>query len=78
MYLEGVDRRNVLLLCDPMDSGSLSTLMWNDTYSNPLNILSVWTDFPTESSELTCSRGASSIVSIFLSVSGMVQYLLHL
>ena len=77
-YLEGIDRENILLLCDPMDSGIFSTLMWNDTYPNPLNIHSVWTDFPTEFSVFTCSRGASSIVSIFLSVSGMLQYLLHL
>ena len=77
-YLEGVDRENILLLCDPMDSGSLSTLMWNNTYSNPLNIHSVRTSLPTKSTEFICSRGGLTTMSIFLSVTGTPEFLLLL
>ena len=69
-YLEGIDRENILLLCDPMDSGILSTLIWDNTYSNPLNIHSVRSSLPTVSTEFICSRGGVASVSIFLSVTG--------
>ena len=72
-YLEGVDREDILLLCDPMDSDTLSTLMWNSTYSNPLNIDSVRNSLPTESTQFICSRGAATIVSISLSVTGITD-----
>ena len=70
--LEGVDRENILLLCDPMDSGSLSTLVWHNTYSNPLNMHSVRSSLPTETTEFICSRGGTTFVSIFLSVTGIL------
>ena len=72
-YLEGVDREDVLLLCDPTDSGTLSTLMWDDTYSNPLNLHSVRNSLPTEPTQFICSRGTTPIVSIFLSVTGIAD-----
>ena len=75
MYLEGVDRENILILCDPMDSGSLSTLVWDNTYSNPLNIHSVRSSLTTESTEIICSRGGATSMSIFLSVTGTPEYI---
>ena len=74
-YLEGVYRENILLLCDPMDSDSLSTLIWDDTYSNPLNIHSVKSSLPTELTEFICSRGGVTTLSIFLSLTGMPEFL---
>ena len=72
-YLEGVDRENILLLCDPMDNGILSTLKWDVSYSNPLNIHSVRNSLPIQSTGFSCARGSGAIVSIFLSVTGITD-----
>ena len=57
-----------------MDSGSLSTLVWGNVYSNPLNIHSVGNSLPTESTDFICSRGGVTTLSIFLSVTGILGY----
>ena len=56
-----------------MDSGTLSTLKWDNTYSNPFNIYSVRSSLPTESTEFVCSRGTATTVSILLSVTGITD-----
>ena len=76
-YLEGIDREDILLLCDPMESNTLSTLIWNSTYSNPLNIHSVRNSLPIESTQFICSRGTTTIVSIFLSVTGITNIYMY-
>ena len=66
-YISGVDRQNVLLLCAPMDGGSLD-LMWDNTFTNPVNISSVISQFQTEPTAFVCTRDATTIVTTYISV----------
>ena len=66
-YITGVDRQNVLLLCAPMDGGSLD-LMWNSTLTNPVNISSEISRFETDATEFNCTRDTTTIVTTYISV----------
>ncbi|KAI6647147.1 Receptor-type tyrosine-protein phosphatase C-like [Oopsacas minuta] len=64
-YTVGVDRQNVLLLCDPMDSGNLSLLIWSvegsDTLPNPINIYKMIGDKSIGYYSINCSRDGEEI-----------------
>ena len=60
-----------------MDSDTLSTLRWDNTYSNPFNIHSVRNSLPTEPTQFICSRGTATIVSILLSVTGITDIYMY-
>ena len=68
-YISGVDRQDVLLLCDPNDGGSLN-LKWNDTLVNPVNIYSERSQFQSEPAAFICTRDTTTIVTTHISVIG--------
>ena len=68
-YITGVDRQNVLLLCAPMDGGSLD-LMWNNTFTNPVSIYSEISIFQAEPTAIVCTRDTTTIVTTYISVIG--------
>ncbi|KAI6654979.1 hypothetical protein LOD99_11451, partial [Oopsacas minuta] len=72
VYIVGVDREDVLLLCDPVVSGDLSMLKWSLTGSgdflNPINIYNERNNLPEQSTGLNCVRDSSDISSNFISV----------
>ncbi|KAI6657349.1 RyPTPR4a [Oopsacas minuta] len=72
VYIVGVDREDVLLLCDPVVSGDLSMLKWSLTGSgdflNPINIYNERNNLPEQSTGLNCVRDSSIIFSNFISV----------
>ena len=75
-YIEGVDRQDVLLLCDPMDSSvTLSLLRWNvpngPSFSNPNNIYSQKDALPEQLTALDCNSGGTQYTPITISVLGM-------
>ena len=59
-YIVGVDRTDVLLLCDPEDGGSLSTLKWTlqngMEFLNPINLNSESSNLPDVFTTFTCKR----------------------
>ena len=58
-YIIGIDREDVLLLCDPDDGGYLVLVRWftdNSSYYNPLNIFSELNEFPSEPTLFSCGR----------------------
>ncbi|KAI6658177.1 Macrophage mannose receptor 1 [Oopsacas minuta] len=71
-YIVGIDREDVLLLCDPMDSGSLSTLRWTlsggGEFHNPINIYTSRADLPEAYNEFTCKRDATVFSTNTISV----------
>ena len=71
-YISGVDRQNVLLLCDPMDGSSLE-LMWHSTLTNPVNIYSEISQFETKPTIFVCTRDATTIVTTYISLIGELQ-----
>ena len=66
-YISGVDRQTVLLLCDPMDGGSLD-LIWDNTLTNPVNIDSELSQFQAEPTAFVCTRDTTIIVTTYISV----------
>ncbi|KAI6658953.1 Macrophage mannose receptor 1-like [Oopsacas minuta] len=68
IYIVGVDSEDILLLCDPTEIGSLSAIMWDSVYNNPININNVSATLPTESRAFSCMRDTATIVMIYLSV----------
>ena len=68
-YISGVDRQNVLLLCAPMDGGSLD-LIWDNTLTNPVNIYSEISQFQTEPTAFVCTRDTTTIVTTYISLIG--------
>ena len=75
-YIEGVDRQDVLLLCDPVDSSvTLSNLRWDvsngPSFLNPINIYSQKDALPEQPTALDCNSGATQYTSITISVLGM-------
>ncbi|KAI6658178.1 Macrophage mannose receptor 1 [Oopsacas minuta] len=64
-YTLGVDRQNVVLLCDPMDSGNLSALIWSvegsATLPNPINIYKMIGDKSMGYYSINCSRDSDEI-----------------
>ncbi|KAI6647144.1 hypothetical protein LOD99_8880 [Oopsacas minuta] len=68
IYIVGVDRDTVLLLCNPTEIGSLSTVMWDSTYNNPIHVNTESATLPTESTAFSCMREGTTIVTINLSI----------
>ena len=66
-YIVGIDREDVLLLCDPMDSMyNLSSLSWHvngDTFSNPFIIFSARNSLPVFSTEINCISNSATILT---------------
>ena len=72
-YIVGVDGTDVLLLCDPEDSGSLSMLRWSLSgmeFFNPINLTLESGDLPSVSTMISCSRGGGSFVTSQICVKG--------
>ena len=74
-YVVGVDREDILLLCDPMDSSvTLSTISWTvvsgNSFANPLNIYEDGSDLPVQSTAMNCITGAVLVTTSLISVKG--------
>ena len=74
-YIVIVDRTDVLLLCDPDDHGSLSTLRWyvhgGMEFFNPINLNSESNNLPDVPTTLSCKRGGDTINIIQISIKGI-------
>ena len=78
-YIVGVDSEDILLLCDPMDSSVvLSVLRWvvqnGPTYFNPLTINSLKDELSGQSTTISCTSGGTVIFHIFVTVTGMYLF----
>ena len=76
-YLVGVDRTDVLLLCDPEDGGSLSMLRWSlpgMEFFNPINLNSQSSNLPDELTTFSCVRGGNTLVITQICVKGNRKY----
>ena len=79
----GVDRQDVLLLCDPMDSSvTLSTIVWTvlggNTFTNPINVFNERLELPVQSTEINCLFGFVSVTICQVNVKGIsdqIQYI---
>ena len=75
-YIVGVDRTDVLLLCDPEDGGSLSMLRWSlengMEFFNPINLNSESSNLPNVSTALSCNRGGVTLNTTQILVKGIV------
>ena len=73
-YIVGVDRTDVLLLCDPDDSGSLSMLRWSlqgrMEFFNPINLNSESSNLPDVLTYFSCVRGGNTFVTSQICVKG--------
>ena len=77
MYIVGVDRTDVLLLCDPEDNGSLSMLRWSlsgTEFLNPINLNSESNNLPDTPTSFSCKRGGDTIGTIQICVKGIYLY----
>ena len=74
-YVVGIDRTDVLLLCDPEVSGSLSTLRWylqgGMGFLSPININSERINLPDVSTTFSCGRGGATSVTTQICVKGI-------
>ena len=74
-YIVGVDRTDVLLLCNPVVSGSLSTLIWSlqggMNFNNPIYLNSESSNLPDVSTSLSCVRDGTTIVTTQICVKGI-------
>ena len=59
----------MLLVCDPIDGGSLD-LMWNNGLANPVDISSQISQIQTEPITFICRRNTTIILSTDISVIG--------
>ena len=77
-YIVGVDRTDVLLLCDPEDGGSLSTLRWTlqngMEFLNPINLNSESSSLPDVSTSFSCKRGGDTLNTTQICVKGICRY----
>ena len=66
-YLVGVDRTDVLLLCDPVVSGSLSTLRWSlqggMNFNNPIHLNSESSSLPNVATSFSCVRDGTTVTT---------------
>ena len=66
-YIVGVDRTDVLLLCDPVVSGNLSMLIWSlqggMEFSNPINLNSESSNLPDVPTSLSCVRDGTTVTT---------------
>ena len=74
-YIVGIDREDVLLLCDPMDSSVvLSTISWTvlggNSFVNPLNIYDDRSDLPVQSTGINCFTGSTLVAANLISLKG--------
>ena len=77
-YLVGVDRTDVLLLCDPEDGGSLSVLTWSlqdgMEFFNPINLNSESFYLPDVLTTFSCMRGGNSLKVTQICAKGIFKY----
>ena len=77
-YIVGVDRTDVLLLCDPEDGGSLGLLEWSlqggTEFFNPINLTSESGDLPDELTTLNCIRGGFVLTTSQICAKGICKY----
>ena len=73
-YIVGVDRADVLLLCDSEDGGSLSMLRWSlqgrMEFRNPINLNSESSNLPDVLTSFLCVRGGTTLVTSQICVKG--------
>ena len=74
-YIVGVDRDNILLLCDPMNSSyKLESLSWRlmdgNTFSNPLNVTDQRDRLPHVQTAFTCFSDMITILSSYIRIYG--------
>ena len=66
-YIVGVDRTDVLLLCDPVVSGGLSMLKWSlpggMNFNNPINLTSESSNLPDVSTSLSCVSDGTTVTT---------------
>ena len=75
-YIIGVDRTDVLLLCDPEDGGSLSVLRWSLSgmqFFNPINLNSESSNLPDVLTTFSCIRGGDTLVTTQICVKGICK-----
>ena len=75
-YIVGVDRTDVLLLCDPEDGGSLSMLRWSLSgmeFFNPINLNSERSNVPDVLTPFLCVRGGATLVTSRICVKGICK-----
>ena len=73
-YTIGIDRQDVLLLCDPLNGDyTLYHVNWTTeeySYYNPINIYSKLEGYPSEPTKFSCRSRGNEILSIYISVQG--------
>ena len=74
-YIVGVDRDNILLLCDPMNSSyKLESLSWRlmdgNAFSNPLNVTDQRDRLPHVQTAFTCFSDMITILSSYIRIYG--------
>ena len=75
-YIVGVDRTDVLLLCDPEDNGSLNMLRWSlpgMEFFNPINLNSESTNLLDVLTSFSCIRGGDTLVTTQICVKGICK-----
>ena len=75
-YIVGVDRTDVLLLCDPENGGSLNMLRWSLSgmeFFNPINLNSESSNLPNELTIFSCIRGGVTLVTTQICVKGIYK-----
>ena len=64
-YIVGIDREDIQLLCDPMNSSyKLDSLSWHvmsDKFANPINIFSSRNSLPETSTQIQCVSNSVTI-----------------
>ena len=75
-YIVGLDRTDVLLLCDPEDGGNLSMLRWSlpgMEFFNPINLNSESSNLPNELATFNCIRDGVTLVTTQICVKGICK-----
>ena len=75
-YIIGVDRTDVLLLCDPEDNSSLSMMRWSLSgmeFFNPINLNSERSNLPDVLTSFLCVRGGATLVTSQICVKGICK-----
>ena len=77
-YIVGVDRTDVLLLCDPEDGSRLSVLRWSlqngMEFFNPINLNSESSSLPDVATSFSCKRGGDTLNTTQICVKGICKY----
>ena len=76
-YIVGLDRTDVLLLCDPEDGGSLSMLRWSlqngMEFLNTINLNTESSNLPDVLTTFSCIRGGDTLVTTQICVKGICK-----